>query len=363
MGEISVASPRNQSELPKDHSAVNLREVLERNKRTVDDYIFRFLPKRNKVAEISLLYRMMRDYPARLGKGLRSSLCLLTCEAFGGQAEKALVTASAFELFHNWILVHDDIEDMSEMRRKQPVLHRKYGIPLAINTGDALHGRMWDLLLTNRSILGDEKTLQILQEIRRTVNETTEGQHMELTWVKENRWDLTEEDYLKMCTKKTSWFTCISPCRAGAIIADADPENLETLTRFGADLGVAFQIRDDILNLTGEEAKYGKEISGDIWEGKRTLVLIRLLKVSNKRDRNLILSVMNKKREEKTRREVLLIRNLIKDYGATDFARRRAERLAHRARLSLTQLSRSFKDDKAKDVLFALVDFMVSREW
>ena len=349
--------------MSKNVGTVNLAKILQGNKRVIDDYIFKFLPKRNKIAEISLLYRMMRDYPARAGKGLRSSLCLLTCEAFGGGAEKAIVTASALELFHNWILIHDDLEDMSEMRRKQPVLHRKYGIPLAINAGDALHGRMWELLLRNREVLGDAKTVEILHEIRRTVNETTEGQHMELTWVKENRWDLSLENYVEMCTKKTSWFTCISPCRTGAIIADAHPRDVEGLIEFGANLGVAFQIQDDVLNLIGEEAKYGKEISGDIWEGKRTLVLIRLLKVCNGEDRSLILSIMNKKREDKTTAEVREILNLMKKYGAIEYARRTAERLTGRAKASLSGLSRNFKDDEAKATLFALVDFMVRRDW
>src|SRR5437899_3052483 len=109
------------------------------------------------------------------------------------------------------------------------------------------------------------------------VNETTEGQHMELVWVVENKWKLNESDYLEMVSRKTSWYTVTSPCRLGAIVAGAGEGELRKLLEFGTKLGMAFQIQDDALNLVGDAEKYGKESSDDILEGKRTLILLRLI--------------------------------------------------------------------------------------
>ena len=205
--------------------AYNIADILsepeiQANKKLIDEIIINFLPSNHGIKEIDLLYNMMRDYPLRPAKGIRSSICLFTCQAFGGQVNNALLTASSLELFQNWILIHDDIEDESELRRGQPVLHRKHTIPLAINAGDSLHSRMWSLLQNNYSLLGADLTLNIIGEFINMLNETTEGQHMELSWSNTNDWDISQDDYFTMCTKKTSWYTCITPFRLGNMIAN-----------------------------------------------------------------------------------------------------------------------------------------------
>ncbi len=110
------------------------------------------------------------------------------------------------------------------------------------------------------------------------MQESLEGQAMELGWVRDNRCDVTDEDYLRMVLKKTCWYSFIHPCRIGALIATRDGVDLDRFNRFGCYLGTAFQIQDDLLNLTGDERRYGKEIGGDLLEGKRTLMLIHLLR-------------------------------------------------------------------------------------
>ena len=110
------------------------------------------------------------------------------------------------------------------------------------------------------------------------MQESLEGQAMELGWVRDNRCDVTDEDYLRMVLKKTCWYSFIHPCRIGALIATRDGVDLDRFNRFGSYLGTAFQIQDDLLNLTGDERRYGKEIGGDLLEGKRTLMLIHLLR-------------------------------------------------------------------------------------
>jgi len=290
----------------------------------------RFLPQTIKTKEIQLLYDMMRDYPSRGGKGLRGSLCLLWCELFSGKKNDALVTASALEIFQNWILIHDDIEDGSDMRRGLPALHKKFGVELAINTGDALHGKMWELLLTNRTIVGTEATLGVLFEFARMLNETTEGQHMDLSWSLQNDWNIDEPDYLLMVTKKAAWYTCITPCRLGLLISQnvEKEENLSKLmdqiVDFGTHLGIAFQIVDDVLNLTADETKYGKEILGDLYEGKRTVMLIHLLRKISGDQRKRVIESLSKPRPAKSAEEMNWIYDLMKNSGSIEYARRLA---------------------------------------
>jgi len=318
--------------LEVDIESQNLQEMLRTNKKSFDDTVIEFLPRDTDTKEIRVLYDMMRDYPSRGGKGVRGSMCVLWCELFSGKKKKAMITASALELFQNWILIHDDIEDGSEMRRGLPALHKKYGIELAINAGDALHGKMWELLLENRALVGSEITLEIFLEFARMLNQTTEGQQMDLAWNFGNNWNVDESDYLLMVTKKSAWYTCITPCRLGLLLSSYKHDNkisdftdkkriMNKIIDFGTHLGIAFQIVDDILNLTADESKYGKEILGDLYEGKRTVMMIHLLRTLSARQRNYVIDLLSKSRETKKLDEMKFIFALMKENGSIDYAR------------------------------------------
>jgi len=341
----------------------DLQAEMKRVKTKVDDLILaELLPKSSGVREVDLLYKMMRDYPSRTAKGMRPFLCVTSCRAAGGKEDDALLTAACIELFQNWILIHDDIEDGSELRRGEPALHKKYPESLALNAGDALHAKTWEALLKNQRRLGMRKTLAIMDEFSRMVNETTEGQHMELGWVAGKRWDLKEKDYFEMCVRKTSWYTVASPCRLGAIVAGAPPGVLKDLQEFGVSLGVAFQIQDDSLNLVGDAKKYGKAKSDDILEGKRTLILLHLLAVASQSERDRVVAIMNKDRSAKTSADVAYVLSLIDKYDAIGFARKRAAELLKEALATLRRIR--WKGDKgAAAMLTAYARFAVEREW
>jgi geranylgeranyl diphosphate synthase type II len=337
-------------------------ELLRSLKGDVDKYIFEFLPERHDIPEIDLLYRMMRDYPSRSGKGLRPGLLMIFNRAYGGRDETALNTAAALELFQNWIVIHDDIEDQSDLRRGLPALHIKYDIPLALNAGDALAGKMWELLLRNREILGPELALLVFEEFMKMYSETTSGQHIELAWMRERRWDLGESDYFNMCHRKTSWYTVITPSWTGAMIAGAGNDIRDTLIKFGLDLGVAFQIQDDVLNLSGDIGKYGKEIGGDIWEGKRTLVIIDLLRKCSSPERQSVLDILNKDRDQKIASEIESILSMIRKYGCLDYAAGISQSLALKARQTFTEKIDGAIDPDYRKILLDLIDFIVHRE-
>lgn len=336
---------------------MGIKDILAEKKSRVDKEVLDNIPEK----EPHVHYDMMRDYPSRGGKGLRPALCMLTCEAYGKEDDAALLTASGLEMFHNWVLIHDDIEDFSDERRGKPCLHKMHGIPLAINAGDALHIKMWEVLLKNREKLGDDKALKVISEFVKMINETTEGQTYELSWVENNDFNVSEEDYYKMIVKKTAWYTCITPMRLGGIIADAPEEDLEKIVDFGVSLGKAFQIQDDVLNFVGEEEKYGKEIAGDIWEGKRTLILIHLLKNCDEEEKKKVLEVMNKTRKEKTQEEVDFVLSKMKAKGSIDYAKKEASVHAKNAMGKFKEL-KGLKDNDSKKALESIIRFVVERE-
>jgi geranylgeranyl diphosphate synthase, type II len=338
---------------------------MARVKAAVDQLILNdFLPKSSPIREVDLLYKMLRDYPARPAKGMRALMCVSACKAFGGKEEDVLTTAACIEIFQHWILIHDDIEDDSEMRRGSPALHKKYDWRLALNAGDALHALMWGALLRNKKRLTDEKTLRVMEEFYTMVSKTTEGQHIELGWVVANRWDLTEDDYFNMCTNKTSWYTVIGPMRVGGVVGGADNSSLKLIVEAGKKLGVGFQIHDDILNLSGDQSKYGKEIGDDLLEGKRTLMLIRLLAVCSAQEREKVTAFFKLPRDRR-KKETGQVIDLIQKYETIDYARRMSSRLVNEARAMLKEAEWKKGADAAEavDCLDAVARFAVERDW
>jgi len=290
-----------------------INEVLQESRVKIVNKIKDFVEtKRDMLGAYKPLYELLVDYPFRNGKMLRPTLCISVARAVGGMGHDAVTSASALELYHNAFLIHDDIEDGSEARRGQETLHSMIGIPRAINVGDATNVLAVGLLLENLSTLGVDKALSILHEIEFMAQQSVEGQAMELDWVATNASNLTDQDYFQMCVKKTCWYSFMTPCRIGLIVGYPSvsgrdiTEPLAGITRFGMLLGIAFQIQDDLLNLQGALETYGKEICGDIYEGKRTLMLNHVLSHSGKYARK-ILEILALPREEKTPEQVNFI--------------------------------------------------------
>jgi len=339
---------------------LSIMKVLLEKGKAVESELAPYIPSKKP----NELYDLMREYPMRGGKHLRPAFCMLSCEAFGGNPMQAVRTATALEVFQNWALIHDDVEDDSEMRRGKPCLHKLYGVPLAINAGDGLHAIMWEILFDNRKLLGDELTFRILDEFKKLCTETVEGQAMELSWIANRRYDLTEEDYYQMAGKKTSWYTIITPFRTGAAIAGAEKKVFDHLVDFGLKLGIGFQIQDDLLNLVGEEAKYGKEIAGDIAEGKRTLMLINMLNRCSRAERDKVTKTLNKERSAKSKREMEYVLDLMKKHGSIDHGKKKAREFASESRDILNNhIAPHFKSSSAASWISQLVDFVINREY
>lgn len=273
--------------------------------------------------ELARFRELQRDYPRRGGKGIRGRLVGLSALAHGATEAQALPVAAALELFQNWVLVHDDVEDDSETRRGRPALHRTAGVPVAINVGDAMHVAMWRRLIEGDVAHRSDVLLEFLAMIERTA----EGQHLDLAWVAAHRFDVDEDAYLDMVRRKTATYTVVSPLRLGALLAGRTPD-----PRFepaGEALGAAFQIRDDVLNLLpDEQGRYGKEFAGDLFEGKRTLVLARAFEVLAAPDAERLRALLDRPRDAKTDAEMREALALIASADALGYAQAIAERMA-----------------------------------
>lgn len=302
------------------------------------------------------------EYLERGGKGLRPGLCLATCAAFGGQVEQALPSAAAIELLHTAFLVHDDVEDDSELRRGQPTLHRRYGRALAINAGDGLAVLALGALRDNERLLGRRLAARIWSEFDVMARQTVDGQARELGWQREGMTDLTPDDYLDLIIKKTCWYTTLLPLRVGTLIGARRDLGLDAMLRFGFFLGAAFQIRDDILNLIGVQEVYGKEPLGDLREGKRTLMLIHLLAAAGPSDRDRVTGYLGLPPSERTDEVVAEIRSLMERHGSVAFADEFARGIARSATVAFDEAFADVPDSPARRFIADLIPYMVERD-
>jgi geranylgeranyl diphosphate synthase type II len=382
----------------------NVVEYMEDCRGLVRDELQRFLPSARRCR--SALYDLVLDYPLREAKGLRPSICIATCRALGGSLEGVTTSAAVLELYHNAFLIHDDVEDGSELRRDAPALHRAHGVAVAINVGDAMLALALDPLLDNMRVLSVGKALRILQTVARMARESAEGQAMELAFIREANWALSDRDYLRLVHKKTTYYTFLAPMVVGAIVAGAGAEHLYRLRLFATALGAAFQIQDDILNLTGEQSRTGKETAGDLWEGKHTLMLLHAIRQSTPRERRRARDILakarpttrsrdelpivsqlaerlrasgdlsssgydalrsalracNDGRDVKTEEDVAFLRDLIERRGSIRYARSVAHRRAEKARKTLAGALPWMKESAHRRFLAGLADFVTERD-
>ena len=199
------------------------------------------------------------------GKRIRPILALSVCEAEVSTLEEAIPAAVAVELFHNFTLMHDDIMDRAPLRRGQATVHEKFGEDAAILSGDA----MFSLALTSLEKVPKNSLIKVLKVFNRTALQVCEGQQLDLEF--EEREDVSIDDYLEMIRLKTSVLLACS-CAMGAISAGVSPDRVELWFRFGEQVGLAFQIQDDLLDTFGNELNTGKKVGGDIVAEKKTFI-------------------------------------------------------------------------------------------
>ncbi len=306
--------------------------------------------------------KLVADYPERKGKYLRPALILLTAQAMGFPEKKAIKTAAAMQICQDWILNHDDIEDDSLQRRGKETLHRIYGKELAINAGDALHVVMWKILQDNLKTVGGEKGLLIFDEFVTMLNRTVLGQTAEIKWTQENKLNMTVDDVLFILESKTCYYTIAGPMRLGAILAGASKKELEKIYRFGLYLGRCFQIKDDLLDLTSDFKGLKKQTGNDIYEGKRTVMLVHLLNNLKGQKKERLKKILAKSREEKTKAEVTWVITMMKKQGSLEYGKKLAANLALQAEEYFEKELTFLSKEPGRSQIKAGIDFILKRQ-
>ena len=318
------------------------------------------------------LYELMLEYPLRPGKALRPALSIAVCRASGGSLSAVLPTAAVLELYHNAFLVFDDIEDHSEVRRSGPTLHRQYGLPIAVNVGDGMLAIAMQPLLDNIERVGLGKALKILQVVSRMARETVEGQMIELDWVRAANWIQRDTEYVRLVYKKSAWYSFVAPIMAGAVAAGLSDTEVKKLGRLSIPLGIAFQIQDDVLNLSANSDTYGKDFCGDLWEGKHTLILIHALRSAAPAERSVVLGILRKphpraagdkerQQEAKCADEIKFMRQLIEQTDSIAYAWDTAHKYAARFKRDLQRFAQRWAPTVHSEFLFDLADFTINR--
>lgn len=266
------------------------------------------------------------------GKRIRPALCLIACETLGGAPDRALPFAAAVELLHNMLLVHDDIEDGDTMRRNKPTVWKAYGVANGVNVGDYLLGRA--LAAVAQTPGDDALRARLMRVFVATYERTIEGQALDIN--ARSRENFSVDDYLRMAMLKTGHYLVLGMI-GGALIAGAPEETLAVLREFGESIGPAFQIRDDLIDLTDGKGRGGVKGS-DIREGKASILYAHALAHASPAERNRLVSVMRAGRDATSDADVAWAIDLYHRAGSMRFAADTADALVARARACLNRL-------------------------
>lgn len=232
------------------------------------------------------------------GKRIRPALVLMGCNLFSDDIENAIKPAIGLEIFHNFTLLHDDIMDNADIRRGNPTVHKKWDENTAILSGDAMFIKSFEYFLDCQST----NFREILKVFNNTALEVCEGQQYDMEF--ENREDVTETEYLRMIELKTSVLLAAA-LKIGAMIGGAKPKDADLLYEFGRNIGLAFQLQDDYLDVYGDVHVFGKEIGGDIVANKKTMMLIQALELAQGKDQEDLKTLITQKefnRDEKVKK-------------------------------------------------------------
>ena len=245
----------------------------------IEDKICKYIPN----IEPKELYQPFNYIMTVGGKRIRPVLAMICAGAVGGNPDSALSSGVAVEILHNFTLVHDDIMDESPMRRNHQTIHKKWNEPIAILTGDVMVGYAYQLLPTQAENTNSD---EIIKTFSNGLIEVCEGQAFDMQF--NERKDVSIDEYILMITKKTARLLETSAI-IGGYCGNADSEQMQILKNYSNAIGLAFQLQDDLLDLTAEEAELGKKIGQDIFEGKKTYMVLKALElVQEENDKKLL---------------------------------------------------------------------------
>ncbi len=320
----------------------------------INDYLASLFESRTDRPDIErYLYAPLAGFTENAGKRHRPLICMLACQAVGGDFAAAKSPAAAIELFQSAALIHDDIADNGQLRRGKPCLHISEGEGLAINCGDLALSWVTSTVLADDT-LTDAVKLRLLGELTAMTERTIEGQALDLGWVRDGRFDISVDDYLCMATHKTAFYSGAVPLACGAIVGGGSEEQIAALRTFGMHTGLAFQIQDDLLNLIDEAGARNKDFRTDITEGKRTLVAVHALANPGTHDELLQILSSGTSDTDELARAV----EIFEQTGSIAYARDYSLELTRKAKAALEGVE---LDPHCRELLLGMADFFVER--
>lgn len=312
----------------------------------------------SRLEQVEALFRENLASPVRIvgeigsflaeggGKRVRPTLHLLAADLVGYRGPNAVLLGTVLEYIHSATLIHDDIIDEAATRRGRPSVNRRWGNNLTVLFGDYLFAKAMEMAL-------EAESLAIMERLAEVTLRMAEGEMLQTRYA--GNLDLTEAEYLDLVERKTAaLFACC--CETAGILAGVDADAERALRRYGRNVGMAFQIVDDLLDFTGEEVVLGKPVGGDLQEGKMTLPVIHLLSRGDQRAQALIRKAVLERML--TLEEWREIRTLLVQHRSIEYARRAASDYVERARKALY----AFPPSESRDALMFLPDYVISRD-
>lgn len=314
------------------------------------DLIAKNIQKHKFIEEPTELYEPINYIISNGGKRLRPILTLMATKAFGGDIDKAIKPALSIEFFHNFTLIHDDIMDDAPLRRGKETVHTLYGINTGILSGDALMIKSYQFF----EDLEHNLFKKCIQKFSETGIKICEGQQQDINFEKME--NISYEDYLKMITYKTAVLSATA-LEIGAFIANASEKDSSAIYQFGINLGIAFQMIDDYLDVFGNQTDFGKRIAGDIYENKKTILYLFALKNANEEQKKELLK-WYATREESTKKINTVI-SLFKETNADKEVLNLVENYHHLALKNLDQTNLSVEEKKP---FITLSEYLLKRK-
>ena len=318
---------------------------IEKNAKVVNKYLNSKLKGNPKK-----LYDAAGHLIVHGGKRLRPYMVIRSCQIVGGKSSNAMSAASAVEMVHNFSLVHDDIMDNDEMRHGVPTVHKKYGMPLAILAGDVLFSKAFQVITDSK--LSSNATTQLVSRLAKACVDICEGQLLDVKMAEEKKIP-SQAEYITMIGKKTAALFDVS-CAMGAICASNKSRDVSNLSSFGRNLGIAFQITDDLIGVMGDPKVTKKPVGNDLREGKKSLPILMAIKLAKGNNKKIILKAFGNSKVSK--KDLNKAVDVIRSLGIEESVRKQAQKYSEKAEKSLSKYSGS-----AKSELIALLDFVVKR--
>jgi geranylgeranyl diphosphate synthase type I len=289
------------------------------------------------------------------GKRLRPYMVIKSCQLLGGKTNMALQAASAVEMIHNFSLVHDDIMDNDEIRHGMPTTHNTFGTPLAILAGDVLFSKAYQII-SDSNMLSPTIKSKLVSRLAKGCIDICEGQQMDISMAQSKKFP-AQSQYIQMIQKKTAALFEVS-CAMGAICANATPKTISNLSTFGRNLGIAFQITDDLIGVMGDSKVTKKPVGNDLREGKKSLPILLAINKTKGQDKKTILKCFGNPKASKN--DLKSATTILKDSGIEHLVRDYANKYTKRAKESLERHNRP-KSITPKKELASLLDFVVER--